>query len=121
MQRVVEAAPRDRQIALLRAHPDLAARAARARTLTDASRAEQRAAGLDELTEAEAAELQALNAAYRERFGFPFIICARKHRAPEIIAALRRRLANDPAAEVAAALREVGEIAGLRLTDLVEE
>src|SRR5512140_1323952 len=72
-------APRDRQFALIRAHPDLAGRPARQGKLTVESMREQASAGLSQLTGAELAEFQEHNAAYRARFGFPFIICARRN------------------------------------------
>ena len=121
MQAAVESAHAKRKMQLLLAHPDLAARASRARLLTPASAAEQLAAGLDELTPEQAQTLADLNVAYRERFGFPFIICARKHPADEIIEAMRRRLQNEREREIAQALDEIGQIAALRLVDCVEE
>jgi OHCU decarboxylase len=119
MTTVVAAAPRERQLELIRAHPDLAGRAAVAGELTPESTAEQAAAGLDRLTPAEVDRISALNAAYRERFGFPFVICAREHDADAIADAMERRLANDPDGEVVVALHEIGRIARLRLEDLV--
>jgi OHCU decarboxylase len=118
MSAAVREAPRERQIALIRAHPDLAGRAAVAGELSEDSAREQAAAGLDRLTPAEHAELTAANAAYRERFGFPFVICAREHGKAEIIAAVRERLGHDPEREVATALHEIDRIAALRLQDL---
>jgi 2-oxo-4-hydroxy-4-carboxy-5-ureidoimidazoline decarboxylase len=109
-------AERERRLALIRAHPDLAERLDR---LTAASQREQAGAGLDRLGEAERAEFHALNAAYRERFGFPFVICARLNARDAILAAMRRRLRNEPAAEEEAALAEIEKIAWLRLTDLI--
>ena len=100
---------------LIRAHPELAGKAAIDRTLTDASTAEQASAGLDRLTQAEFDRFHALNAAYRDRFGFPFIICVRKTDKAGILAAMQTRLANDRATELAAALHEIGEIVRLRL------
>lgn len=114
------AAP-ERQLALIRAHPDLAGRLAEQGGLTAASTAEQKSAGLDRLGSEERAELQRLNAAYRERFGFPFLLCARG-KDPEIIrAALAARLLNTPDQEHAAALAEIEKIARLRLADILEE
>ncbi len=117
MQPVADATP-DEQLALIRAHPELAGKAAIDRTLTEASTAEQASAGLDRLTPAEFDRFHALNRAYRETFGFPFIICVRKTDKAGIIAAMERRLPYDRATEVAAALREIGEIVRLRLEAL---
>lgn len=114
-------APREWQVAVIRAHPDLAGRLARAGTLTEASRAEQMAAGLDVLTAAQFDALDGGNRAYRERFGFPFVICVREHDADGIIANLRERLQHERDEEIAAALDEIAKIARLRLADAVSE
>lgn len=116
---VVSAAPERRRVALIAAHPDLAGRVAREGRLTAASRGEQAAAGLDRLTADERARFDAANAAYRARFGFPFVICAREHDKASILAALERRARNERAAEIAAALDEIAKIARLRLEDAV--
>lgn len=113
----VRAAPAACQLELFRAHPDLAGRLARQRQLTAASAHEQASAGLDQLTAAELDEFQRLNDAYRTRFGFPFIICARLNARDAILAAMRARLENSPAVEHAAALAEIEKIAWLRLQD----
>jgi 2-oxo-4-hydroxy-4-carboxy-5-ureidoimidazoline decarboxylase len=105
----------EEQLALIRAHPELAGKAAVDGTLTDASAAEQASAGLDRLSQAEFDRFHALNAAYRERFGFPFIICVRLTNKAGILAAMERRLGNDRDAEIAEALRQIGEIVRLRL------
>ncbi len=109
-------APRERRLALIRAHPDLAVRLDH---LTAASQREQSGAGLDRLAEAELAEFRALNAAYRARFGFPFVICARLNAKEAILAAMRRRLPQEPLAEEDAALGEIEKIAWLRLADIL--
>jgi len=114
---VVHDATRDEQLALIRAHPELAGKAAVDGSLTQASAAEQASAGLDRLTQAEFDRFHALNAAYREKFGFPFIICVRLTDKAGILAAMERRLANDRETEISAALREIGEIVRLRLED----
>lgn len=114
---VREAAPEE-QLALIRAHPELAGKAAVDGTLTRASAAEQASAGLDRLTRAELDRFHRLNNAYREKFGFPFIICVRLTDKAGILAAMERRLANDRDAEIAAALEQIGEIARLRLEDM---
>jgi 2-oxo-4-hydroxy-4-carboxy-5-ureidoimidazoline decarboxylase len=110
-------APRERRLALIRAHPDLAARLEK---LTEASQREQSGAGLDRLGEAELAEFKALNSAYRARFGFPFVICARLNAKDAILAAMRRRLPQEPAAEEETALGEIEKIAALRLADILK-
>ncbi|HYJ81272.1 MAG TPA: 2-oxo-4-hydroxy-4-carboxy-5-ureidoimidazoline decarboxylase [Allosphingosinicella sp.] len=111
---VREAAPEE-QLALIRAHPELAGKAAV--DLTEASAAEQASAGLDRLSQAEFDRFHALNAAYRDKFGFPFIICVRLTDKAGILAAMERRLANDRDSEIAEALAQIGEIVRLRLED----
>jgi len=118
---VVHAATPEEQLALIRAHPELAGKAAIDRTLTEASAAEQASAGLDRLSEDEFARFHALNAAYRERFGFPFIICVRLTDKAGILAAMEARLANDRETEIATAIAQIGEIVRLRLRDLGQE
>ena len=115
---MVAAATRDEQLALIRAHPELAGKAAIDRTLTDASAAEQASAGLDRLTPEDYARFHALNAAYKARFDFPFIICVRRTDKAGILAAMERRLAHDRDSEIATALGEIGEIVRLRLEDM---
>jgi OHCU decarboxylase len=115
------AAPPSARLALIRAHPDLAGKAAVAGTLTPESTREQVAAGLDRLTPEQHERVLALTAAYRARFGFPFIVCAREHTADTIIAAARERLAHDPDDEERTALAEIAKIAALRLADLVTD
>lgn len=115
----MRAAPRERQQALIGAHPDLAGRLARQNQLTAESTLEQASAGLDRLSPAELEEFQALNGAYRKKFGFPFIICARLHAKEAILTAMKSRLPNSPGAEHAAALAEIEKIARLRLDDVL--
>ena len=112
---VVREASADEQLALIRAHPELAGKAAIERTLTEASAAEQASAGLDRLSEEEFARFHALNAAYRERFDFPFILCVRLTDKAGILAAMEQRLSNDRETEIAAAIAQIGEIVRLRL------
>ena len=114
---VVHAASADEQLALIRAHPELAGMAALDRILTAASAAEQASAGLDQLSEAEFARFHALNAAYRERFDFPFIICVRLTDKAGILAAMEQRLRNDRESEIVTAIAQIGEIVRLRLED----
>ncbi len=115
---VAQASP-ERRIALIAAHPDLAGRVAREGRLTASSSEEQSAAGLDRLSPQEIARFDALNAAYRARFGFPFVICAREQTKQSILDALERRLSNERDDEIGTALREIGKIARLRLYDAV--
>jgi len=115
MVRVVNNAAPAQQLALLRAHPELAGREARAGEMTDASEVEQASAGLDRLTAAEMARIGDLNRAYGTKFGHPFIIAVRNHTKQGIFAAFERRLANDAATERGAALNEVFTITRLRL------
>lgn len=115
---VVHAATPEEKLALIRAHPELAGKAAIDRTLTEASAAEQASAGLDRLSEAEFSRFHALNGAYREKFGFPFIICVRLTDKAGILAAMEARLGNDRDAEIATAIAQIGEIVRLRLRDL---
>jgi 2-oxo-4-hydroxy-4-carboxy-5-ureidoimidazoline decarboxylase len=117
----MRAAPRERQLALIRAHPDLAGRLAQQRKLTAESTREQASAGLDRLTDAELAEFTRQNEAYRAKFGFPFIICARLNAKDTILAAMRRRLENVPEEEFATALGEIEKIAHLRLQDVLKQ
>lgn len=114
---VLHAATPEEQLALIRAHPELAGKAALDKTLTDASAAEQASAGLDRLSQAEFDRFHALNAAYRARFDFPFIICVRLTDKAGILAAMERRLGNEREAEIATALDQIGEIVRLRLED----
>ncbi|MCC5089266.1 2-oxo-4-hydroxy-4-carboxy-5-ureidoimidazoline decarboxylase [Xanthomonas campestris] len=117
MQVVYDASPDD-QLALIRAHPELAGRAAIDRTLTAASAAEQASAGLDRLDEDEFHRFHALNHAYRQRFGFPFVICVRLQDKAGILAELQRRLDASRNDEIATALAEIGKIVHLRLEAL---
>ena len=121
MVRVVEQTPQPEQVALIAAHPDLAGRLAREGRLTAASTVEQRSAGLDRLTPDESARFDALNAAYRERFAFPFVICAREHTKQTILAELESRTHNDRQTEIRTALGEIAKIARLRLETALGE
>ena len=117
----VRAAGHEKQLALIRAHPDLVGRAALAGTLTRESTGEQASAGLSALSPAEIATFQKQNAAYREKFGFPFVICARLNKKEAILAGFEQRLKNSPAQEIEAALEEIFKIAELRLRDLTQD
>jgi 2-oxo-4-hydroxy-4-carboxy-5-ureidoimidazoline decarboxylase len=120
MVRVVRDASREEQLALLRAHPDLAGRAARAGNLSAASLTEQSGAGLDRLTDEEYERFGRLNAGYREKFGFPFIVAVRQQDKTAILAAFERRLGNTAAEEIEAALAQVFAITRFRLDGLVK-
>jgi 2-oxo-4-hydroxy-4-carboxy-5-ureidoimidazoline decarboxylase len=103
---------------LIRAHPELAGKAAIDRTLTAESAAEQASAGLDRLTPQEYDRFHALNKAYGTRFGFPFILCVRLTDKAGILAAMEERLDNDRETEIATAIAEIGQIVRLRLKDM---
>ncbi len=115
MMGALRAAPRERQLEFLRGHPDLAGKAARAGALTDDSNREQASVGLDSLSEEEFARFHRLNDAYKAKFGFPFMICVRRHTRDSILAQFERRLGNDAATEFASALQEVFYITRLRV------
>ena len=120
MVRVAREASREEQLALLRAHPDLAGRAARAGNLSAASLTEQSGAGLDRLTDEEYERFGRLNAGYGEKFGFPFIVAVRQQDKTAILAAFERRLGNTAGEEIEAALAQVFAIARFRLDGLVK-
>ena len=105
----------DEKIALIRAHPDLVADA----ELTNESRSEQQSAGLNDLSGEERERFRDFNRRYREKFGFPFVICARENKKEAILAAFPARLTNSREEEIEAALREIFKIAELRLRDLI--
>src|SRR3954451_9159994 len=111
----VAAATREEQLALLRAHPDLGTRA----RLTDASRGEQSGAALDSLTPEEFERLTALNTAYRDRFGFPFLFAVKGSTKHDILTALESRVSANVEDEFAEALRQVYQIARFRLNGAV--
>jgi 2-oxo-4-hydroxy-4-carboxy-5-ureidoimidazoline decarboxylase len=119
MREAVAHAGTERQLALIRGHPELGSRVRRAEFTTH-SQAEQGALGLDRLSEAEFARFQQLNAAYRDKFSLPFVICVRRHTRQSILREMERRLGNDAAAEPATALAEIALIARLRLVGLVD-
>lgn len=117
MCHLVRAAGREKQLALIRAHPDLVGRA----VLTAESTSEQKAAGLMELSKEEMALFDRYNREYRERFGFPFVICARLNKKEAILQAFPMRLQHTEDEEITAALEEIFKIANLRLLDLIPE
>src|SRR5580698_5252780 len=109
--RTVEQAGETKQVQLIQAHPDLVGRAALAGTLTPESNREQASAGLGQLSPAEIALFQKNNQAYREKFGFPFVICARLNKREAILKGFAVRLQNSREQEIGAALIEIGKIA----------
>jgi 2-oxo-4-hydroxy-4-carboxy-5-ureidoimidazoline decarboxylase len=120
MAQAVRNAPEARRRALIEGHPDLAGKAAREGKLTSHSQAEQAGAGLDRLSEEEFAEFHRLNAAYRQKFGMPFIVCVRRHGKDSILREFARRLDGEAANERETALGEILRIAALRLDQRVD-
>ena len=114
------ALPKATKLAFLRGHPELAGEHARRSTLAAHSASEQSSLGLDQPDPAIAEAFDVLNAEYRERFGFPFIICVRRHTLGSIITQFRARLLRDAETEQTQALTEIGHITRLRLAGLVE-
>ena len=110
-----------KQLALIRAHPDLVGRAAVAGTLTRESINEQAHAGLNQLSPEEIDLFQKQNASYKNKFGFPFVICARLNRKEAILAGFEQRLNNSREQEIKTALEEIFKIARLRLNDLITD
>jgi OHCU decarboxylase len=111
----------EEKLGLVRAHPDLVGRLAREGALTRESTGEQAAAGLTALTADEVNQFDTNNTAYRAKFNFPFVICARENKKEAILAAFPVRLQNTPDQELATAVIEIGKIARLRLWDAVGE
>lgn len=118
MAKIVDTATTEQQLALIRAHPDLAGRLAVAGELTAESSAEQASAGLDQCTEQEFKAFQQLNAAYVDKFDFPFVMAVRGSNRTDILDAFRRRLKNSYDEEFKTALQEIHKIAQLRLEQL---
>ncbi|XP_016363859.1 2-oxo-4-hydroxy-4-carboxy-5-ureidoimidazoline decarboxylase [Sinocyclocheilus rhinocerous] len=104
---------------ILRCHPDLAGRDLQSGTLTRESQEEQSRAGMTTLDSAEVLQMYRLNSEYKERFGFPFVICARLNKKADIVGQLSERLKNDRAAERERAIEEVKKICSLRLRNIV--
>jgi 2-oxo-4-hydroxy-4-carboxy-5-ureidoimidazoline decarboxylase len=116
---VVRQAPEEKQLSLIRAHPDLAGKAALAGDLTESSKREQAGAGLDRLTQEEYQRFHALNDAYKEKFNFPFILAVKGHTKESILKSFEERLPNSLEAEKARALEEIYKIASFRLEALL--
>lgn len=121
MLAAVTSAPVERQLAFLRGHPELAGREARAGTMTLESTDEQNSAGLDALSRDELMQIRALNQAYRDRHGFPFIIAVRHHTKEQIFEALSRRAGRSSEDERQTALGQIGLITRGRLAALLGE
>jgi 2-oxo-4-hydroxy-4-carboxy-5-ureidoimidazoline decarboxylase len=119
MTAAVGRAPPEARLALIKAHPDLADKTQRAAGLTAESNAEQNSVGLDRLSDAEYEAFERINNAYRAKFGFPYIVCVRRHTKDSILRDFERRLPNDATAEVATSMAEIARIAALRLDQLV--
>jgi len=118
MVAVLARASDERKLSLIRAHPELAGNEAAAGTMTTESIGEQASAGLDRCTPEELRAIRAGNRAYRERFGFPFVMAVKGRPRSEILAALAARLGNSREVEVARCLEEIAKIARLRLAAL---
>jgi OHCU decarboxylase len=121
MCHVFRSASQDERLAVLQAHPDLAGKLAAAKRLTDASTEEQASAGLDALTDKERAQFTAMNEAYTQKFGFPFIIAVRDNTKAQILKDFETRVKNERAEEFEAACRQVERIAELRLRALLPD
>lgn len=121
LQDVVDGSDRDKQLELLRAHPDLAGKLAVAGELTSESTAEQASAQLDQCSSEEFEEFQSLNDRYKESFGFPYILAVRGRNRQEILQNFRSRVGNKPDTEFAEALKQVHRIALLRIEALFQE
>lgn len=120
MRQVLENATDPEKLALIRAHPDLAGKLAKAGELTQESSREQAGLGLDRLAEDEYEIFQNMNQQYRNQFGFPFIICARLTTKPGVLEAFAKRLANSREQEISEALTQIHQIAQFRLGDTVQ-
>src|SRR4030088_272449 len=121
MSSAVDRASISEQLSLIRAHPELAGRAAIRGELTPESTREKQGAGLAACTPEEFTRLQQLNGLYTQKFGFPFVLAVKGHNRASVIAALEQRVENTVEHERAVALRELARIAGFRLADLVNE
>jgi 2-oxo-4-hydroxy-4-carboxy-5-ureidoimidazoline decarboxylase len=119
MKAAVDRAPSELRLALIKAHPDLADKTQRAAGLTAESSAEQNSVGLDRLSDAEYVAFERVNNAYRSKFGFPYIVCVRRHTKDSILRDFERRLPNDARTETQKSIEEIGRIAALRVDQLV--
>jgi 2-oxo-4-hydroxy-4-carboxy-5-ureidoimidazoline decarboxylase len=119
MKSAVDRASPELRLSLIKAHPDLANKTQRAAGLTAESSAEQDSVGLDRLSEAEYAAFERVNNAYRAKFGFPYIVCVRRHTKDSILLDFQRRLPNDAKTETQTSIGEICRIAALRIDQLV--
>jgi 2-oxo-4-hydroxy-4-carboxy-5-ureidoimidazoline decarboxylase len=119
MKSAVDRAAPELRLALIKAHPDLANKTQRAAGLTEESNAEQNSVGLDRLSDAEYEAFERVNDAYRAKFGFPYIVCVRRHTKDSILRDFERRLPNDAALETQISIEEICRIAALRIDQLV--
>jgi 2-oxo-4-hydroxy-4-carboxy-5-ureidoimidazoline decarboxylase len=119
MKDAVDRAPAEQRLTLIKAHPDLANKTQRAAGLTVESTAEQNSLGLDRLSDAEFEAFERVNNAYRAKFGFPYIVCVRRHTKDSVLRDFERRLPNDAATETQTSIAEICRIAALRLDQLV--
>jgi 2-oxo-4-hydroxy-4-carboxy-5-ureidoimidazoline decarboxylase len=119
MKAAVDRAPAELRMTLIKAHPDLANKTQRAAGLTAESSAEQNSVGLDRLSDAEYAAFERVSNAYRSKFGFPYIVCVRRHTKDSILRDFERRLPNDVESETQTSIEEICRIAALRLDQLV--
>ncbi len=121
LQSILLGAERKQQLEVLRAHPDLAGRAAMRNELTQSSTDEQASAGLDHCSEKELRKFQEYNEQYKSKFEFPFIMAVKDSSRKEILDAFSQRLNNNPEQEFQTALNEVGKIAKIRITDIFQQ
>jgi 2-oxo-4-hydroxy-4-carboxy-5-ureidoimidazoline decarboxylase len=119
MKAAVDRAAPELRLALIKAHPDLANKTQRAAGLTAESSAEQNSVGLDRLSDAEYEAFERVNNAYRDKFGFPYIVCVRRHTRDSILRDFERRLPNDAQTEMQKSIEEICRIAALRVDQLV--
>ncbi len=119
MKAAVDRAPSELRLALIKAHPDLADKTQRAAGLTAESSAEQNSVGLDRLSDAEYVAFERVNNAYRSKFGFPYIVCVRRHTKDSILRDFERRLPNDARTETQKSIEEICRIAALRVDQLM--
>jgi len=119
MKAAVDRAPSELRLALIKAHPDLADKTQRAAGLTAESSAEQNSVGLDRLSDAEYVAFERVNNAYRSKFGFPYIVCVRRHTKDSILRDFERRLPNDARTETQKSIEEICRIAALRVDQFV--
>src|ERR1700681_1594529 len=119
MKAAVDRAPSELRLALIKGHPDLANKTQRAAGLTAESNDEQNSVGLDRLSDAEYEAFERVNNAYRSKFGFPYIVCVRRHTKDSILRDFERRLPNDAKTETQQSIEEICRIAALRVDQLV--